>query len=196
MPSSQLALFDERETGPDGFTYHADAISPEAERSLLEHCATLDFRAFEFHGWTGRRRTVSFGWRYDFSAEALVETAPMPAFLEPARDAAALAAGVPPVTLEQALVTEYDAGAGIGWHRDRSVFGLVVGVSLLSSCRLRMRRPDPVMPTRWERMARTVEPRSIYVLDGDARREWEHSVPPVADRRYSITFRTLRTGRG
>jgi alkylated DNA repair dioxygenase AlkB len=29
-------------------------------------------------------------------------------------------------------------------------------------------------------------------MDGEARRDWEHSIPPVEERRYSITFRTMR----
>jgi alkylated DNA repair dioxygenase AlkB len=37
-----------------------------------------------------------------------------------------------------------------------------------------------------------LEPRSGYVLSGEARRSWEHSIPAVKERRYSITFRTLR----
>lgn len=192
MATPQLALFDEPAAGPAGFGYRAEAITPALEQSLLEACATLDFRAFEFHGWTGRRRTVSFGWGYDFATESLVEAPPIPDFLHPAREAAAAVAGVPAPSLVQALVTEYDAGAGIGWHRDKGVFGIVVGLSLLAPCRFRLRRPDPAMPTRWQRLAITAEPRSIYVLDGEARREWEHSVPPVERRRCSITFRTLR----
>jgi alkylated DNA repair dioxygenase AlkB len=195
MATPQLALFDEPAAGPAGFTYRADAITASLERSLLEACATLDFRAFEFHGWTGRRRTVSFGWRYDFATESLAEAAPIPDFLLPAREAAAAVAGVPAPSLVQALVTEYEAGAGIGWHRDKAIFGIVVGLSLLAPCRFRLRRPDPAMPTRWERLAITAAARSVYVLDGDARREWEHSVPPVEARRYSITFRTLRGAR-
>jgi len=38
------------------------------------------------------------------------------------------------------LVTEYGSGAGIGWHRDKAVFGEVVGISLLAPCVLRFRR--------------------------------------------------------
>lgn len=190
--TSQLALFDERPAGPAGFTYHPDAISVASERALLAACAAFDVRAFAFHGWTGKRRTVAFGRGYDFEREALVEAPPIPDVLQPAREAAAAIAGVPPGVLVQALVTEYEAGAGIGWHRDKGVFGIVVGLSLLAPCRFRLRRPDPAVPTRWERRTIVAEPRSLYVLDGEARREWEHSVPPVAERRLSITFRTLR----
>ncbi|MDP9022354.1 MAG: alpha-ketoglutarate-dependent dioxygenase AlkB, partial [Actinomycetota bacterium] len=35
-------------------------------------------------------------------------------------------------------------------------------------------------------------PRSAYLLSGPARSAWQHSIPPVKDLRYSITFRTVR----
>jgi len=40
-------------------------------------------------------------------------------------------------------------------------------------------------------MSQTIEPRSIYVLSGEARTVWEHSIPPLDKLRYSLTFRTL-----
>ena len=101
---------------------------------------TLPFREFEFHGFTGKRRTVSFGWRYDFNGGGLTKTDDMPEFLIGLRARAEAFAENPPGGFQQVLVTEYRAGAGIGWHKDRSVFGDVVGISLLSPCTFRMRR--------------------------------------------------------
>lgn len=95
-----------------------------------------------------------------------------------------------PELLQHVLVTEYSAGAGIGWHRDKAVFGEVVGISLLSPCVFRMRRE--VGKRKWERVNFVVEPRSAYLLSGPARYEWEHSIPQKDALRYSITFRTLR----
>jgi len=110
----------------------------------------------------------------------------MPDFLLPLREKAASFAGLAPETLGQALVTDYGPGAGIGWHRDKPVFGEVLGVSLLSNCTLRFRR---ARPGGWERRALTPEPRSIYLLKGPARTQWEHSIPGVETQRYSVTFR-------
>src|SRR2546429_682496 len=84
---------------------------------------------------------------------------------------AAPLAGIGPAKLEHALVTEYMPGAAIGWHKDRAVFGDVIGISLLSACRMRFRRPVP--GRRWERMATTLEPRSGYLFRGAVRSEWE-----------------------
>jgi alkylated DNA repair dioxygenase AlkB len=86
---------------------------------------------------------------------------------------------------------EYGPGAAIGWHRDKSVFGQIVGVSLLSPCTFRLRR---AVDTTWERVSLTAEPRSAYLLSGPAREEWEHSIPGVEQLRYSVTFRNIREG--
>jgi alkylated DNA repair dioxygenase AlkB len=86
------------------------------------------------------------------------------------------------------LITEYPPGAGIGWHRDRSVFGDTIGISLLAPGRLRFRRRAD---GKWQRLSLIAEPGSIYLLRGAARSAWEHSIPAVERTRYSITMRTL-----
>ena len=97
-------------------------------------------------------------------------------------------------SVRQVLCTEYDVGVGIGWHRDKPHFDKVFGISLGSACRFRFRRRQGNKESgKWERFALQAEPRSIYLMDGEARQDWEHSIPPVEERRYSITFRTMRT---
>jgi alkylated DNA repair dioxygenase AlkB len=177
---------------PQGFIYEPEILSAEAERRLLERLADLPFRNFEFHGYFGKRRTVSFGWEYDFTGRGLQRAGEMPSFLLDLRDSAARLAGTAPADLQHALVTEYPPGAGLGWHRDKSVFGDVVGISLSSACILRFRRK---LQSGWERWSLTLEPRSAYLLTGTARSEWEHSIPAVDSLRYSITFRSLRSAR-
>ena len=175
---------------PGGFRYRPGLIGPAEEEELLERVRKLPFREFEFHGYTGKRRTVSFGWHYDFSARHLSRAEDIPEFLLTLRQAAAAFANLDPEQLRHALVTEYGSGAGIGWHRDKAVFGRVVGVSLLSPCVLRFRRK--VGERKWERANVTAAPRSAYLLSGASRSEWEHSIPPVDAPRYSVTFRTPR----
>jgi alkylated DNA repair dioxygenase AlkB len=177
---------------PEGFRYESELIGPADEAALLAFVRELPFRDFEFHGYTGKRRVVSFGWHYDFSAQHLRKADDIPDFLLALRSAAATFAGSEPEELQHVLVTEYGPGAGIGWHRDKAVFGETVGVSLLSPCVLRLRRK--VGERRWERANVEAEPRSAYLLSGPARSEWEHSIPPVGVLRYSITFRNLREG--
>ena len=187
--SAQTDLFGVAPTWPAGFRYEAGVITADEEGALLDEFRPLPFREFEFQGYTGRRRVVSFGWRYDFTERVLHRLDDLPPFLHALRDRAARFADVAPDSLQQALVTEYSAGAGIGWHRDRPEFGDVIGVSLVSPCTFRLRRRAGA---RWERASLTAEPRSLYLLRGAARTEWEHSIPAVEELRYSITFRNLR----
>jgi alkylated DNA repair dioxygenase AlkB len=190
--SGQLGFFsaDERPAPvlPQGFKYAPDVISAAQERELLDAFKDLALKEFQFHGYVGNRRTVSFGWSYDFSTESLRKADDIPPFLRALRNVAARFAGIEPKRLQQALVIEYRPGAGIGWHRDKAVFGEVVGVSLLAPCTFRLRRK---IGERWERVNLIAEPRSAYLLSGPSRTVWEHSIPPVDDLRYSVTFRNL-----
>lgn len=174
-----------------GFRYEADFLSTVEEQSLLQHIEGLPFREFEFHGFTGKRRIVSFGWRYDFNGGGLTKTEDMPDFLAGIRARGEGFAQLAPGKLQQVLITEYSPGAAIGWHKDRSVFGDVVGISLLSACTFRLRLKAG---RRWQRRNLTAEPRSVYLLRGSARSEWEHSIPGVETLRYSITFRNILEG--
>jgi alkylated DNA repair dioxygenase AlkB len=181
-----------RAAAPDGFEYQADVLPPDEEQALVAQFRTLPFKEFEFHGYLGKRRVISYGWHYDFGERKLEPASEMPEFLRAARERAAVFAHLPAAELPHALITEYAPGAAIGWHRDKGVFGQVVGLSLLAPCNFRLRRKAG---GGWERYSVTVAPRSAYLLRGAARTEWEHSIPGVEALRYSITFRTLQAKR-
>jgi alkylated DNA repair dioxygenase AlkB len=171
-----------------GLRYAEDVISLAEERELLERLMPLDLAPFRFHGWLGNRRTQSFGWRYDFDDASFTRTEPIPQWLDPVRAHAASLAGIKPEEFVQALIARYDPGAGIGWHRDRDVFEKVVGISLGTPAALRFRRRTS---TGFKRVSLEVLPRSAYLLSGEARRDWEHSISPRDQLRFSITFRSL-----
>jgi len=175
--------------GLEGFTYRAELIGREEEAALVARVRELPFKEFEFHGFLGKRRVVSFGWRYDYSGSRLQKAEDIPEFLMPLRTSAAEFAGMEPDAFQHVLVTEYAAGAGIGWHRDKAVFGEVVGVSLLAPCVLRFRKK---IDGKWDRVNVHAEPRSAYHLSGPARLVWQHSILRVDELRYSITFRNVR----
>src|SRR5688572_4482730 len=189
MPRPQLNLFgDPRPAAPSGLVYAPGFVGAREEQALAGRIAGLPFKPFEFHGFTGNRRTVSFGLHYAFDGSGLRQAEPIPDWLQPLRERAAALAGLPAEAFVHALVIEYAPGAGIGWHRDRPVFGDVVGISLLAPAPLRFRRKSG---TKWERFTLTAEPRSAYLLRGEARHEWEHSIPQLETLRYSVTLRTL-----
>jgi alkylated DNA repair dioxygenase AlkB len=174
---------------PEGFRYEPNLIGVVEEEGLLLRIRELPFREFDFHGYKGKRRVISFGWQYDFTARQLRKVEDIPDFLLDVREVAASFAKLEATLLQHVLVTEYSAGAGIGWHRDKAEFGEIVGISLLAPCVFRLRRK---LGERWERVNLIAAPRSAYLLSGQARTVWEHSIPPVDELRYSITFRNLR----
>jgi alkylated DNA repair dioxygenase AlkB len=193
MKHEQLALFasqpSQQLSMPAGFRYAPDLLDAAEEARLVAALGGLPFKEFEFHGFLGKRRVVSFGFRYDFNRGGLQVSEPMPAFLLPVRERAAAFAGLAPARLQQALITEYCQGTSIGWHRDRPNYDDVIGVSLLSPCTFRIRRKRDAA---WERASMRLDRRSIYLMRGASRWEWEHSILAVAELRYSVTFRSLR----
>lgn len=184
----QPDLFSGEAALPEGLRYRADLLSGAEESAMVHGLGGLPFREFEFHGFLGKRRVVSFGWRYDFNGGGLKQAEDLPAFLLPLRERAAAFALTRASSLQQVLVTEYRPGASIGWHRDRSVFGIIVGVSLLAPCTFRLRRRSG---NGWQRASLRLEPRSVYLLEGPVRCEWEHSIAAIDRLRYSLTFRSI-----
>jgi alkylated DNA repair dioxygenase AlkB len=171
-----------------GLDYREEFLGEAEHDALLDRLRALDLAPLRFHGWTGNRRTQSFGWRYDFDDASFTPAEPIPDWLGPLCDKAATFGGVAPTDVHHALIARYDPGAGIGWHKDRDVFDRVVGVSLASAATLRFRRRTA---DGFRRANLEVEPRSAYLLSGEVRREWEHRITPGETLRFSITFRTL-----
>ena len=188
MADDQLSLFAPPDI-PEGLVYRSGFLSAGEESALVGALAGLPFKPFEFQGFLGKRETVSYGWSYRFDGSGLAPAEPIPAWLLPVREKAAGLAGLAADSLEHALLIRYPPGAGLGWHRDRPVFGDVAGISLLAPAPLRFRRKRG---DKWERFTLAAEPGSAYLLRGASRSEWEHSIPPVEALRYSITFRTLK----
>jgi alkylated DNA repair dioxygenase AlkB len=185
---NQLSLFAPSALPPDGLQYWPEFVTPTEERELIEHIAELELRPFQFGAYEGKRRVTSFGRAYDFTRQRL-EAAPCPpSWLGMYIDRVERLSTAREGKIAQVLVTEYQPGAGIGWHRDKNAFGIIMGLSLGAACPFRLRRK---IGSRWERFTLSVESRSLYLLSGDARWSWQHSIPPISHARYSITFRTL-----
>jgi DNA oxidative demethylase len=174
---------------PQGLVYHRDLLTLEEEAELLEVLESLRFDPIVMHGQEARRTARHFGLDYDYESRTPKPGEPLPVSLLPVRKRAAELAGVEPEELAEILVQRYPPGSTIGWHRDAPAFETVVGVSIGGASRLRFQRGKGEKRRVWEVL---LEPRSGYVLSGEARRSWEHSIPPTKELRYSITFRTLR----
>jgi len=174
---------------PEGLVLQPDLITAGEEAQLLEVLGSLRFDPIPMHGRTARRTARHYGLGYDYESRTPQPGEPIPEWLLPVRCRAAELAGAQPGELVEALVQDYPPGATIGWHRDASAFGTVIGVSLASAGRLRFQRGSGDARRVWEL---TLDPRSGYVLAGAARWAWQHSLPPAKAQRYSITFRTIR----
>ena len=178
------------EEPPPGLLYRPELLSADEELALLVELERAEFQEIVMKGVVARRTALRFGMGYDYDRRAATEGAePIPEWLLPAREQAADLAGLSPGELTQALVQRYPVGAPIGWHRDSPSYELVAGISLLSPARMRFRRGPASDRVAYEVL---LEPRSGYVLSGEARWKWEHHVPPAKALRYSITFRSLR----
>jgi alkylated DNA repair dioxygenase AlkB len=191
MSSANFDLFSGAPDGatPTGFSYSPDFIEPDEESALIAKIGRLDFAPYEFRGMQARRRVVSFGSRHGYRSGPVEQAEAIPDFLETVRAKAAVFAGVAQDEFKQVLVSEYTPGTPIGWHRDRPIYGAVVGISLLSEAIFRFRLETE---RGWIRKFQHLEPRSVYLLSGPARYQWQHSIPAVPALRYSITFRTLQ----
>ncbi len=200
--TSEPRLFEVSAKLPDGFIYQENFISEAEEHELVREIQKLQLTPFKYYQFTGKRRTASFGWEYEFGTSEITTAPDMPAFLLPVRTRAGTLFNIDPSSLIQTSVIEYSTGSPIGWHRDIPHFGVVLGVSLGAACRMRFRKQNRGRSknlNRDEILSIELQPRSIYLMSGAAREIWQHSIPPVKELRYSIMMRTLRAhpnGRG
>jgi alkylated DNA repair dioxygenase AlkB len=188
--SQQAELFAADQVLPNGLVYRAGFLDAGEEAALLAAIAALPLHEARYKGYRARRRVASYGSSYDFEANELQRGGPLPAAFEALRARLADWIGVAPEAFGNALIAEYRPGTPLGWHRDVPDFERVVGVSLASACRMRFRPYPPRAPRRAEVLTLELAPRSAYLLQGEARWRWQHSIAPTPALRYSITMRT------
>jgi alkylated DNA repair dioxygenase AlkB len=186
---TQLGLFADPSAGPEGLHYEPEFVSRATEAELISNLEKLPLQPFQFGAYEGKRRVVSFGFRYDYALRKLQDADPIPGWLRSIIESVERFGNLPAGSVRQILCTEYDVGVGIGWHRDKPHFDKIFGLSLGASCKFRLRR---AAGDKWQRFTLSAAPRSLYMMSGESRRAWEHSIPAVERRRYSITFRTMR----
>ena len=189
----QLEFFRNEGALPEGLIYSPEFISRDEERQLMAAIGDLQFGEIKMHGVVAKRRATHFGRSYEYESARVSAAPPIPEFLLPLRERIADFTKCSPAEFAEVLITEYPAGAGIGWHRDAPAFDFIVGISLLSECTMKFRPWPPTEASHAQKaFSLLLEPRSLYVLRGPVRIHWQHHIPPTKRLRYSITLRTLR----
>jgi alkylated DNA repair dioxygenase AlkB len=186
-----MDLFPDTLPVPHGFRYVADFLSMDEEAALLQHIRSITLKPMVFQGFEAKRKTESFGYDYSFDNRRLSKGKDIPTFFEPLLHQTAAFLGINAVDMAELLLTEYPPGAVINWHRDAPPFKTIIGISLLEDCIFKLRPHDKAKQTRKSVISLPMARRSLYVIDGPARSEWQHSIAPVKTTRYSITLRTL-----
>ncbi|HEY5862215.1 MAG TPA: alpha-ketoglutarate-dependent dioxygenase AlkB, partial [Casimicrobiaceae bacterium] len=192
----QGGLFEAPQALPQGLVYEPDFLTREEEQALVAHVAPLPLREAKFREYFAKRRVAHFhegadAPRYDDGGADSFTSGPLPPFLLALREKVATHLGLAPSQFVHVLVSEYRLGTPIGWHRDKPQYGIVVGISLAGVGRMRWR------PYAHQDAQHTVSldlaRRSMYVMRGPIRWQWQHSMTPMRELRYSITMRTRAT---
>ena len=177
---------------PAGFSYHENFLSVDDEQQLLDFIKTIELRPMMFQGFEAKRKVASFGFDYSFDHRRLTKGKDIPLAVEWLIDKAAAFASIKADRITELLVTKYPVGSVINWHRDAPPFDIIIGISLLSDCVFKLRPHDKEKQSRKATVSLPVARRSLYIMKGDSRDQWQHSTAPVKEVRYSITLRTLK----
>jgi alkylated DNA repair dioxygenase AlkB len=185
-------LFPLEPAFPEGFAYYPDYLNGNEEQALLGAVSHVELHSFHFHGYEAKRKVASFGYDWSFEKRSLSKGKEIPAAFRSIIQKVAAHLSITETAIAELLVTEYPPGSVINWHRDAPPFDIIVGLSLLSDCVFRLRPYDKAKQKRNSLISFPVRRRSLYIIQGAARSEWEHSIAVVKEKRYSITLRTLR----
>jgi alkylated DNA repair dioxygenase AlkB len=185
-------LFPIETNYPEGFRYYPDFIANEEEERLINEISTVTLSTFTFQGFEAKRKTASFGYDYSFDKRSISKGRQIPSGFDFLIDKVSKKLSIDKNEFAELLVTEYPVGSVINWHRDAPPFDLIAGISLLADCTFKLRPYEKTKQTRSATINIRVARRSLYIIDGPARSDWQHSTAPVKQVRYSITLRTLR----
>lgn len=185
-------LFPMEPIYPEGFLYFPDFLTPQEEHELINEVEKTDLHSFIFQGFEAKRKVASFGYDYNFENRSIKKGIPIPEAFGSLIDKVGRFLNIDPKGFAELLITEYPAGSVINWHRDAPPFDQIVGISLLADCKFRLRPHAKAKQSRTSIISFPVTRRSLYVIKGTSRNDWQHSISPVKKDRYSITLRTLR----
>jgi alkylated DNA repair dioxygenase AlkB len=177
---------------PEGFTYSEHFISEKEEADLLQVISGIELHTFNFQGYEAKRKVATYGYDWNFTTRKLSKGIAIPVQLKGVIEKVANKFHIPSEDFVEVLITEYPPGSVINWHRDAPPFDLIAGISLLTDCKFRLRPHDKEKQSRNNIKTIEVKRCSLYTMQGEARSEWQHSITPVKNVRYSITLRTLK----
>jgi len=172
---------------PPGLTFARDVISPQQEATLLAACAECQLSYYS-QDPNNPRSSASFGWKYDFANDSFLPCAPIPDAFQDACAIAARFGNTTPEAIVECLLNRYEPGAIIQPHCDKPVFDKIIGLSLGSAADMVFSKPAEL---GGDAVTLTLPPRSIYMMQGEARDIWRHALPHIPVTRWSLTFRTL-----
>src|SRR5215211_5286977 len=184
------SLFPVEPQYPEGFSYFPDFLNKEEEALLIQDISEIELHSFHFQGYEAKRKVASFGYDWSFEKRILSKGKDIPKQFYSLIKKVAERVSVPAEEFAELLVTEYPPGSVINWHRDAPPFDLIAGISLQTNCVFRLRPHDVTKQGRGAIISFPVQRRSLYVMHGPARTDWQHSITPVKEVRYSITLRT------
>jgi alkylated DNA repair dioxygenase AlkB len=177
---------------PEGFLYIPDFLTYDEEQKLIDEITNIELHTFIFQGYEAKRKVASFGFDYSFDNRSLTKGNPIPDNFNWLLNKISSTLSIEPNHIAELLITEYPVGSVINWHRDAPPFDVIIGISLLADCQFRLRPQDKLKQNRSSIISFPVLRRSLYVMRGPSRSEWQHSILPAKQKRYSITLRTLR----
>jgi len=179
---------------PEGLRILEEVVTRDEEQSLIEFVDACDWQSDLV------RRVIHFGVRYDYSGRVgqAGSAPPIPDQINWLVDRIRLIDGISQGSFA-VIVNEYLPGQGISAHVDHLGWGPVVcSLSLLS-------RISMTFELEAERVDVELPARSLAVLAGPSRTEWNHSIASrksdrvqgsrvQRERRVSFTFRTIGVG--
>jgi alkylated DNA repair dioxygenase AlkB len=177
---------------PEGFSYYPAFISEAEEKHLLNAITNFKLHTFHFQGYEAKRKVASFGHDWSFETRTLSKGKEIPVLFDPLIEKVVNHIALKKEDVGELLITEYPVGAVINWHRDAPPFDLIAGISLQTDCTFKLRPFEKARQNRSSIISIPVKRRSLYVMQGESRTNWQHSISPVKEVRYSITLRTLK----
>jgi alkylated DNA repair dioxygenase AlkB len=164
---------------PEGFSYYPGFITEAEETDLYNEILNIELHPLIFQGYEAKRKVATFGYDWDFQTRTLSPGRKIPDAFNFLIERVARHLLFNPADFAEILLTEYPVESVINWHRDAPPFDVIAGISLLSDCIFRLRPYNKAKQNRKAIISFPLHRRSLYIISGSSRTDWEHSIPAV-----------------